>query len=212
MSQAFYAPLATLLLPALCLAADLRVVAVTPGQSADVVIESSAPVTIQIGETVEGVTLLSADRAGVVLTADGVRRTLPLLSGPSVEHASAGSTVTLSADAHGQFLTGGTVNGRPVRFIVDTGATLTTLSRPEATRIGLDYSAGRPTRVQTANGDVRGWRVSLASVRIGDVTIRDVDAIVVENESLPVALLGMSFLGRFDMQRQGPTLVLRRSH
>jgi clan AA aspartic protease (TIGR02281 family) len=81
-----------------------------------------------------------------------------------------------------------------------------------ATRASWLTGAGRPTRVQTANGDVPGWRVSLGSARVGDVTVRDVDAIVVENESLPVALLGMSFLGRFPMQRQGPTLVLRRSH
>ena len=60
------------------------------------------------------------------------------------------------------------------------------------------------------NGVVNGWRVSLDSVRIGDMTVRDVDAMVVDNDTLPVGLLGMSFLGRFDMQRQGATLVLRR--
>jgi aspartyl protease family protein len=211
MSQAFRVSVGVLLLPALCLAAGVRVVGVTPGQSADVVIENGAPVTLQVGETVEGITLLSADRAGVVITADGVRQALPLVADPSIEHASESSTVTLSADARGQFLTSGAVNGRPVRFIVDTGATLTTLSRTEATRIGLDYSRGRINKVQTANGDAQGWRVSLGAVRVGDVTVRDVDAIVVDNETLPVALLGMSFLGRFDMQRQGSTLVLRRS-
>ena len=211
MSPAFRVSVAALLLPALCMATDVRVVAVTPGQSADVVIENDAPVTIQVGETVDGITLLSADRAGVVVTADGVRKTLPLVADPSIDRAAGSSTVTLSADAHGQFLTSGTVNGRQVRFIVDTGATLTTLSRAEATRIGLDYSGGRITNVQTANGEARGWRLSLGSVRVGDVTVRDVDAIVVDNETLPVALLGMSFLGRFDMQREGSTLVLRRS-
>jgi aspartyl protease family protein len=211
MSQGFRIAVVVLLLPALCLAAGVRVVAVTPGQSADVVMENGAPVTLQVGETVEGITLLSADRAGVVIAADGVRQALPLVADPSIEHAAETSSVTLSADARGQFLTSGTVNGRPVRFIVDTGATLTTLSRTEATRIGLDYGGGKMTKLQTANGEAQGWRVSLAAVRVGDVTVRDVDAIVVDNETLPVALLGMSFLGRFDMQRQGSTLVLRRS-
>src|SRR5262249_39973358 len=185
MSHAFRISVGVLLLPALCLAAGVRVVAVTPGQSADVVIENGAPVTLQVGETVDGVTLLSADRAGVVIAADGVRQALPLVADPSIEHAAESSSVTLSADARGQFLTSGTVNGRAVRFLVDTGATLTTLSRTEATRIGLDYSRGRITKVQTANGDAQGWRVSLGAVRVGDVTVRDVDAIVVDNETLP---------------------------
>jgi aspartyl protease family protein len=98
-----------------------------------------------------------------------------------------------------------------VNFLVDTGATLTTFSRAEATRIGLNYSGGRPATAQTPNGVVHGWQVSLGSVRVGNVTVRDVDAIVIDNDTLPVGLLGMSFLGRLDMQRQGSTLVLRGS-
>ena len=97
-----------------------------------------------------------------------------------------------------------------MRFVVETGATLTTLSRADAQRIGLDYRGGKPTRTTTANGVVNGWRMSLDSVRVGDTTVRDVDAMVVDNDTLPVGLLGMSFLGRFDMHRQGSTLVLRR--
>jgi aspartyl protease family protein len=200
-----------LFLSSLCSATDVRVVAVTPGQSAEVVIDDGAPVTIQVGEMIEGVKLLSADRGGAVLSADGITETLPLVTDRSIEHAASSSTVTLSADPRGQFVTRGAVNGRPVTFLVDTGANLTALSRADATRIGLDYSGGRPATAQTPNGVVHGWRVSLGSVRLGDVTVRDVDAIVIDNDTLPVGLLGMSFLGRFDMQRHGSTLVLRPS-
>ena len=200
-----------LLLPALCLATDVRVVAVTAGRSADVVIERGAPVTIEVGETVEGIKLLRADRTSAVLSIDGITKTLPLVADSASVGDPAGSgTVTLLADAGGQFFTSGTVNGRSVRFVVDTGATLTTLSRADAQRIGLDYRGGKPTRTTTANGVVNGWRMSLDSVRVGDTTVRDVDAMVVDNDTLPVGLLGMSFLGRFDMHRQGSTLVLRR--
>jgi aspartyl protease family protein len=59
---------------------------------------------------------------------------------------------------------------------------------------------------------MNGWRVSLHAVRVGGMTVHDIDAIVVDNDTLPVGLLGMSFLGRFDMHRQGSTLVLRRRH
>jgi aspartyl protease family protein len=117
--------------------------------------------------------------------------------------------VTLSADASGQFFASGAVNGRSIRFIVDTGATLTTLSRADGDRLRLDYRSGMPVRAMTVNGVVQGWQVTLDSVRIGKVTVRDVDAIVVDNSTLPVGLLGMNFLGRFDMVRRGSTLVLR---
>ena len=118
--------------------------------------------------------------------------------------------MTLLADGSGQFFTSGIVNGRSVRFVVDTGATLTTLSRTDAQRIGLDYRRGTPVRTTTANGVANGWRMSLDSVRVANTTVRDVDALVIDNETLPMGLLGMSFLGHFDMQRQGSTLVLRR--
>ena len=208
---AFWVLFGILTSPALCGATDMRVVSVTPGQSADVVIDG-APVTIQVGDTIDGVELLSADRNGAVVRVDGITETLALTADRSMEHAAPSASVTLSADARGQFVTSGAVNGRPVRFLVDTGANLTTLTRADATRIGLDYSAGKPATAQTPNGIVHGWRVSLSSVRIGDVTVRDVDAMVIDNDSLPLGLLGMSFLGRFDLHRQGSTLVLRRTH
>jgi aspartyl protease family protein len=199
-----------LLLPALCPATDMRVVAVTPGQSADVVIGDGGPVTIEVGETIEGVKLLSANRDGAVLSAGGTTETLPLVADLPSEHATERSSiVTLSADARGQFVTSGTVNGRSVNFLVDTGANLTVISRADAIRIGLDYGRGKAATAQTPNGVVRGWQVSLGSVRIGDVTEHDVDAMVIDNDTMPVGLLGMSFLGRFDMQRRGATLVLR---
>jgi len=203
--------LALLGVPALSVASDVRVVGVTPGQNADVVIEGGAPITIEVGQTVDGVKLLRADRDGAVLSADGITETLSLVADDSTPPADRSSSVTLSADARGHFVTSATVNGRPVNFLVDTGATLVTLSRAEATRIGLDYGSGSAIQSETANGVVRGWRVSLASVSVGDVTVRDVDAMVIDNDTPPVGLLGMSFLGRFDMHRQGSTLVLRRS-
>jgi aspartyl protease family protein len=202
---------AMLLLPTLCGATDVRVVAVTPGQSADVIIERRPPITIEVGETVEGVKLLKADAGGAVLSVDGVTMTLPVVADHSASVGTTnGSTVRLSADARGHFFANGAVNGRTVRFVVDTGASLTTLSRADAQRIGLHYRDGTPTKVMTVNGLVNGWRVSLGTVRVGDTTLRNVDAIVVDNDTLPVALLGMSFLSHFDMQRQESTLVLRR--
>src|SRR5215471_952403 len=96
-----YAAGGLLLLPALCLATDVRVVAVTPGQSADVVIDGGAPITIDVGQTVEGVRVLSVDRNGAVLSVNGTKKTLPL--GSALGEPSGSDAVTLRADAGGHF-------------------------------------------------------------------------------------------------------------
>jgi len=206
--------IAPLLWAAICGAAevDLQVVGVSPGQSAEISISGGSPITIGIGETIEGVTVLSADRRGAVVRSGGIARTLPLVAYRSSTGGAGGGgySITLLAGPSGQFLASGAVNGSPMQFVVDTGATWVALSRSQAKRMGINYTRGTPTLTSTANGIVRGWRLKVDSVRIGDATERDVDAVVLDGDSGPVGLLGMSYLNRFDMQRQGKTLVLRR--
>ena len=200
---------AVLLLPAIAMATEVSVVGVKPGRSAEVVIDAGAPLTLEIGETAEGVKLLRADANGAVLSIDGLTKRLPIVAAPRVDRE-VSTRLTLRADAQGQFFASGAVNGRPVRFIVDTGATYTALSRTVAQRIGLDYRTGRPTQTMTANGAVSGWLVTLGSVRVGDLSERGMEAVVFDNDALPVVLLGTNFLARFDLQRQGATLILHR--
>ena len=204
---------AALLIFAIAAAAeiDVQLVAVSPGVSAEVTISGSSPIAIDIGQTIEGVTVLSADRRGAVVRVHGVTRTLSLVAqrGPAGGGGS-GDSLTLRADAAGHFVANGAVNGTSVRFIVDTGATFIVIDRANAERIGIDYKRGTPTQGMTVNGLVNGWRVSLDSLQIGNSTERDLVAVVVDNDLLPEGLLGMSYLNRFDMQRNGSTLVLRR--
>ena len=203
--------LGLLLLPAFCSATEVYVVGVRTGRGVDLVIGRHAPIKVDVGETVAGVKVLRVDTDGAVLSIDGKITALPLVAPPaSLRPDAAGTSVTLSADARGQFFTAGVVNGRSMQFLVDTGATAVTLSRADARRINLDYREGASTSAVTVNGVVRGWRVTLDSVRIGRVTERDVEAVVVDNDSLPIGLLGASFLDRFDMRRDGATLVLRQ--
>lgn len=202
--------LAALVLPARARTTTVRVVAVTPGRSADVVIDQKEPLTIEVGRTIEGVRVLRVDATGAVISVDGTTKLFPLVSGGSRGHATGTGSVTLAADPSGHFVTAGAINGKPVTFIVDTGATSVALSSAEATRIGVSYQNGTAMVGMTANGPVRGWRVMLTSVRIGDVTVSNVEGVVLDAKLGPV-LLGMSFLERFDMIRQGSTLVLRRS-
>jgi aspartyl protease family protein len=172
-----------------------------------------APRTLEVGATVKGVRLVSVAGDAAVIEVDGRRVSLALggaqvnLGGKPSEGN--GAQIVLSADNAGHFFTGGTINGKSVRFLVDTGATTIALSQAEADRLGLDYRKGMRGTSSTANGNVAVWRVSLASVRIGDVQVYDVDATVLP-APLPHVLLGNSFLTRFQMRRENDQLTLQK--
>ena len=99
------------------------------------------------------------------------------------------------------------MNGAPVRFLVDTGATAVTLSTAAARRMGLDVSKSEAVMVTTANGRVVGRRVRLDRVALGDLVLHQVDAIVQDGLG-DQALLGMTFLSRTELRREGDRLVL----
>ena len=100
----------------------------------------------------------------------------------------------------------------PIRFTVDTGATLVALPFREARRLGLDYRKGQPVAMSTANGSAFGYRVKLDTVRLGEVTVNGVDAVIMDGEGLPEALLGMSFLKRMDIRREGEIMTLTKRY
>lgn len=176
------------------------------------VVNGGKPRTVREGETTpEGVKLLAADSAQAVIEVDGMRRTVGLGQavtggGPAGDRAG----VTLFSDSRGHFIANGQINGTPVQFVVDTGATLLTIPSREAKRIGLYYQGGVQRYASTANGPVPIYLIKLDEVRVGDVLLRNVDAAVQEGDSLPVILLGMSFLNRVEMRQEGSTLTLKK--
>jgi aspartyl protease family protein len=119
--------------------------------------------------------------------------------------------VVLTAGSGGHFMTEGQINGRSVPMVVDTGASMVGISEEEAQRLGLNYKEGVPSRVSTANGVIRAWRIHLASVRVGDVLVYDVDSMV-SSGSMPYVLLGNSFLSRFQMTRTNDQMVLEKRY
>ena len=204
-----------LCLPWFVHAADIAVRALFPGR-AIVQIDGGPPRTLTVGATTpEGVTLLDATAAEAVIEYEGRRETLTpgagMRLGPAAPPAAGAGSVTLIRDGAGHFITTGTVNGASVRFLVDTGATLVILAAAEARRIGLDVSRGQRLMLQTANGSVAARRVTLDVVTVGAVTLYGVDA-AVSDAPMPVQLLGMSFLNRTDLRREGDTLTLRRRY
>jgi len=108
------------------------------------------------------------------------------------------------------FPTTGTINGNTIQFLVDTGATSITLSSSDAMRLGINYLQGERGQLQTANGMTAAYRVKLDSVRIGDVELNNVDGVVSENDAMSVTLLGMSFLNRMEMKRDGQSMTLTK--
>ena len=111
------------------------------------------------------------------------------------------------------YLVTGSINGFPVDFIVDTGATLVSLSGREARRLGIDYRVvGTPGHSSTASGIEKIYLVKLDKVRVGDIELRDVQGAVHDGDFPPSTLLGMSFLGRLTMRQEGQVLELEKKY
>jgi aspartyl protease family protein len=183
------------------------------GSRAILIVNGNPPKTVAIGESYQGVKLVSLQAEQAVVELEGKRVNLrmdtPVSIGGGGGTGGGGNRVVLSADSRGHFMTQGAINGRPVTFMLDTGATTVALSMADAQRIGLDYSKGQPVQISTANGVAPGFRLRLSSVRVGDVEVYDIDAIV-SPQGMPFVLLGNSFINRFSMRRDADQMVLEK--
>ena len=174
---------------------------------------------LHTGETSpEGVELISADAEEAVVNVNGRQEVLqlglvnfvPELDAAAEPSWSGHDQISLWADSNGFFYVPGRVNGYPVRFLVDTGATSVALSSALAKRIGLDYTKGRRGVANTASGVTSMFGLKLDSVSVGGINLKDVDAGVIEGSFPLDPLLGMSFLGQLDMVREGNRMDLKR--
>ena len=202
--------LAFLTAPAAAL--EVKVMALFQGKAL-LAVDGGKPRTFTAGETHGGVTLFSANSEEAVVSIGGKRQRLRIGEGvySAISVPSERATVTLTPDRNGHFVSSGSVNGTSVRFLVDTGATGVSMSVEDARRAGVNYLAGTPGYSQTANGIAPIYRVKLANVRLGDISLNDIDG-VVHDAALPVVLLGMSFLGRLEMRREGESLTLIKKY
>ena len=191
-------------------AADVALIGVIGDKAAVLALDGGDPKTVKIGQKWNGITVVSVERTRATVEIDGKRRRLEI--GQHYRSGVATSSrerVTLAADTRGMFLADGAINGLPMRFVVDTGATFVSMSAADAARIGLDFRKGRPLMMQTANGTVMKYQVTLDRVRLGAIELSQVDGVVGEQE-MPYVLLGMSFLNRLEMQRDGASMNLIR--
>jgi aspartyl protease family protein len=176
------------------------------GSKAILIIDGAPPRTLAVGESRQSVKLLAVQGDTVVMEIDGKRRSLRIGQN-AVGVTSANAQAVLIADTQGHFRTTGSINGRSVRFLVDTGASLIGISATEAKRLGLDLSRAQMGESVTANGRVPVSYVTLDTVKVGDITLRNVAA-AISPQDMPYILLGMSFLNRMKMERDGDSMTL----
>jgi aspartyl protease family protein len=170
------------------------------------------PRSLSEGNSVAGVRLVSVNPSTAVVEINGKQQTLELGGSPvsvSGVQREGGTQIVIPAGAGGHFITAGSINGKAVEFMVDTGATTIALSIAEADRIGLKYKDNAKLTGNTANGMVIGYQAMLGVVRVGDVQVYNVEAAVLPM-AMPQVLLGNSFLNRFQMKRDNERMTLEK--
>ena len=188
------------------------------GNRALLIVDGKPPRMVAPGDSYEGVRVLST--AGQEATVDIAGRKIVLrvgdapasVGGGGARAGGSGDKVVLASASGGHFFAPGAINGQAVNFLVDTGATFVSFSVMQAQRMGIDFRKhGQPVRMGTANGSTPAWRLKLDSVRVGDVELFGVDAVVVPSD-MPYVLLGNSFLSRFQVTQGGGSMVLERRY
>ena len=142
-----------------------------------------------------------------ILFGDALKRQRnPNQTPESINTNEGGNSIILRRNPAGHYVFNGTVNGTPVEFILDTGATAVSISASLADHIGLEK--GPQMRAITANGITRAYATQIDSLVVGQIEERNVAASIVPNLPDDQILLGMSFLKRLDFSQRDDTLIL----
>jgi aspartyl protease family protein len=185
-----------------------------------VMINGGKPQRISIGQTVDGVKLVSADSSGATFVVDGKRQVLKM--GQSASIASSGGTTTneggvnspvnLYADSAGHFYGNLSINGATLKYVVDTGATTVAMNSGDAKYAKIDYEKGEKVNVSTANGVTQAYLVTINTLKIGTIVLNNVQATVNEGGSPPVVLLGMTAQNHLDVKRENSIMTLTKKY
>ncbi|MGH8669126.1 MAG: retropepsin-like aspartic protease family protein [Burkholderiales bacterium] len=194
-----------LLAPLPALATTVMVMSIT-GTRVEMLVNNSAVRSLRAGEvSPEGVKVIEIGNGAALVEIDGRRWQMRIGSATA-------ANVTLQADARGHFIATASINGQPMRVLVDTGASAVSMNMTDAQRAGISFAGAQRVVMRTAAGPRPALLVRLASVQLGDILVGNVEATVSEHNDLPIVLLGMSFLNQVEMQRSGSTLTLTRRH
>lgn len=178
------------------------------------IINNGKPKTLSVGQTSEGVKLTAANSQIATLLIEGKTRQLGMGQAATVGGSAASGipSATLYANSAGHYVSECQINGATLKFVLDTGATTVALNSGDAKYANIDYKRGLPVLVETANGVVTAYRVTIATLKIGSIVLNQVEASVLEGGSPSVVLLGMSALNRMEMKKQDIALTLTKKY
>ncbi|MCW9046549.1 MAG: TIGR02281 family clan AA aspartic protease [Gammaproteobacteria bacterium] len=186
----------------------IEVQALMPGMV--VLLIDGTRTTLKTGGHSQGVKLISSTTQTAVLEVDGEKKNYQM-----------GTTVSTSfrpreviterviIDNYGMFRSFGSINGHSVKFLVDTGASTVAMSAKDARSLGIQYQLeGTPTQASTASGLAKAWSVQLKTVRLGQLLERNVQGMVIDGDYPRHILLGMTFLNRMKVEKDGNTMSI----
>lgn len=173
------------------------------------------PVTLAVGETRQGVKLVSVEMDSAVLESGGKRRNVKLgqafFAPGSNEAGNAGSqSATLYAVSGGHFLAQLSTRSGGVRGLIDTGASYLSLSSPQAAALGVTVDRNHPLPMHTAQGISPGWTTHIDELKLEGLTLYNVEAVVMAGNYPEIPLIGMSVLNMLNMQRDGDHMTLKK--
>jgi aspartyl protease family protein len=180
-----------------------------------VAINGATPRTLSAGQTVDGVKLLSADSESATFSVEGKRQTLKMGQAASIAGAAGqvnNDPVNLYASSQGHFYGNLSINGVSLKYVVDTGATTVAMNSGDAKFAKIDYEKGVKGTGSTASGLVTVYRVTLNTLKIGTITLNNVEAAVIEGGFPTEVLLGMSALNRLEMKRDNSVMTLTKKY
>jgi len=192
--------------------ASVKVVALFSNQA--MLMINGKNIIMKKGDVVQGVTLVSASgREAIVRFENGIERTLGLNQGIQQAYKKPqNNKLTVYSNKNGMFMMPGKINGRNTHFLLDTGATFIALSSAEADKLKLSYKSGKKGIVQTASEVVPVWHIKLNKVKVGNISVPNVDAVVLKGNSPQLTLLGMSFLKHIKLQRNGAAMIIEQKY
>ena len=170
---------------------------------------------IKKGDSYKGVRLLSSNTDQAVVEIDGKKEVLTLNSTVSLPEdldtkIKPKASIQLLADKDGFFRSHGEINGHSLNFLIDTGANLVVLSSDQANRIGLEYRNGTLSYAVTASGTTPMYAIQIPEISLGTLELTNIKAGVIEGSFPVVPLLGMTFLSKLNMTRNGGIMKLTK--
>ena len=180
-----------------------------------IIINGSNPQTLSAGQTKNGVKLISATSESATFLVEGKQQTLKMGQAASVATSNttvSNDPVNLYADSQGHFFGNLSINGVSLKYVVDTGATSVAMNSGDAKFAKIDYEKGEKGTASTASGLVNVYRVKLNTLKIGSITLNNIEASVIEGGFPTDVLLGMTALNRMDMRRNNSVMTLTKKY